>query len=203
MGDYFKHPMALVESDDIGDGTRIWAFAHIMTGAKIGKNCNIGDHCFVEGKVRIGDDVTIKNHVAIWNGVTVEDGVFIGPGVTTTNDLRPRSRAPEWVCSETRIGQGATVGANATLLCGITIGSFAFIGAGAVVTRNVPSYALVYGNPARVTGYVCRCSAPLDFGGSESSCPKCGRTYLRGGAGVSLQGQSDPRRDNGDGETSW
>jgi UDP-2-acetamido-3-amino-2,3-dideoxy-glucuronate N-acetyltransferase len=187
MGDYFKHSLALVETDDIGDGTRIWAFAHIMAGARIGKNCNIGDHCFIEGGVRIGDDVTVKNHVAIWKGVTVENGAFIGPGVTLTNDLRPRSRDPDWVISETRIGQGVTLGANVTLLCGITVGSFAFVGASALVTKDVPPHALVYGSPARIKGYICRCATSLDFRDPMASCPKCGRVYLKGEGGVSLQ----------------
>lgn len=187
MSEYVKHPLALVESENIGNGTRIWAYAHIMDGATIGRDCNIGDHCFIEGGARIGDGVTVKNHVAIWKGVTVEDGAFIGPGVALTNDLRPRSRDANWILSETRIGLGATIGANVTLLSGITIGSFAFIGAGAVVTKDISPYALAYGNPARVKGYVCRCAARLDFRGSRTSCPKCGRVYLRSEEGVSLQ----------------
>ena len=191
MSDYFKHPLALVESEEIGEGTRIWAFAHVMARAKIGRNCNIGDHCFVETGARIGDNVTVKNHVAIWNGVTVEDGAFIGPDVTLTNDLKPRSRDPHWVLLETRIGQGSTLGANATILCGITIGPFAFVGAGALVTRDVPSYALVVGNPARVRGYVCRCAETLDFQGLQASCPKCGRRYHKGREGVALLTEGD------------
>lgn len=191
MGDSFTHPLALVESVEIGDGTRIWAFAHVMAGATIGRNCNIGDHSFVEAGARIGDNVTVKNHVAIWNGVTVEDGAFIGPNVALTNDLKPRSRDPHWVLLETRIGEGVTLGANATLLCGITIGPFAFVGAGAVVTKDVPSYALVYGNPARVRGYVCRCAAKLVFRGQQASCKTCGRRYRKGREGVVLLKEGD------------
>lgn len=186
MGDYFKHPLALVESDEIGDGTRIWAFAHVMRGGKVGKNCNIGDHCFIEAGARIGDNVTVKNHVAIWNGVTVEDWAFIGPDVALTNDLKPRSRDPQWVLSKTQIGESATVGANATILCGVTIGRCAFVGGGAVVTKDVPSYALVYGNPARVRGYVCRCAEKLVFRGTRARCKKCGRLYRKEREGVSL-----------------
>ena len=186
MGDYFKHPLALVESKEIGDGTRIWAFAHILPGAKIGANCNVGDHCFVEGGAQIGNNVTIKNHVAIWDGITVEDKVFIGPNVAFTNDLRPRSRNSQWVLSETLIRRGATVGANATILCGITIGSFAFVGAGAVVTKDVGSYGLVYGNPAKIKEYVCTCAEKLIFRSGRASCQKCGRVYRKNRTGVSL-----------------
>lgn len=183
---YFKHPHALVESKEIGAGTRIWAFAHIMSGAKIGKKCNIGDHCFVEEKAQIGDNVTIKNHVAIWEGVTVEDGVFIGPNVALTNELRPRSRNPQWLLSETRIREGATVGANATILCGITIGNFAFVAAGSVVTKDVRPYGLVCGNPARLRKYVCRCAEKLVFYAGRASCKKCGRSYRKTRGSVSL-----------------
>jgi acetyltransferase-like isoleucine patch superfamily enzyme len=191
MSNYFKHPLALVESEEIGEGTKIWAFTHVMAGAKIGRNCNIGDHCFVEEGARIGDNVTIKNHVAIWNGVTVDDRAFIGPDVTLTNDLRPRSRDPDWVLLETRIGEGATLGANATILCGITISPFAFVGVGAVVTKDVPPYALIYGNPARLKGYVCQCAERLLFRGSKASCLKCGRRYRKGEKGISFLKEND------------
>lgn len=186
LGSSFKHPLALVESEEIGVGTRIWAFAHVMAGAKIGKNCNIGDHCFVESGAAIGDNVTIKNHVAIWDGVTIGDGAFIGPNVALTNDLKPRSRNPQWTLMETRIGEGASLGANATIVCGITIGAFALIGAGAVVTKDVPAHALVYGNPARVRAYVCRCTEKLLFRGQLASCQRCGLCYRKGKQSVSL-----------------
>jgi len=179
MGDYFKHALSLVESNDIGHGTRIWAFAHVLAGATIGKNCNIGEHCYIEEGVCIGDDVTIKNHVALWKGVTVESGVFIGPGVVLTNDRRPRSRVADWLLSKTRIAQGATLGANATILCGVTIGAFAFIGAGSVVTKDIRPHALAFGNPARSRGYVCRCATPLAFRRSRASCTKCGAVYQK------------------------
>lgn len=191
MGNYFKHPHALVESEEIGDGTRIWAFTHIMAGAKIGRNCNIGDHCFVEAKAQIGNNVTVKNHVAVWDGVTVEDGVFLGPNVALTNDLKPRSRNPHWVLLETRIREGATVGANATILCGLTIGPFVFVGAGAVVTKDVPAYALVHGNPARIRAYVCRCAETLVFRDAQASCQRCGLSYQKNRESVFLLQEGD------------
>lgn len=184
MGEHFRHPFALVETTEVGEGTRIWAFAHIMAGAKIGTNCNIGDHCFVESGAKIGDNVTVKNHVAIWDGVTVEDGAFIGPNVALTNDLKPRSRDPNWRLLETRICRGASLGANTTVLCGITIGPFALIGAGAVITKDVPPHALVYGNPGKVQGYVCQCTEKLVFRRRRAACTKCGIQYERGQHGV-------------------
>jgi acetyltransferase-like isoleucine patch superfamily enzyme len=179
MADFFKHDTALVESDRIGEGTRIWAYAHVMRGAVIGAHCNICDHSFVESGAIIGNDVTIKNGVSIWDKVKIEDGVFLGPNAALTNDLWPRSRKPDWQISETIIGRGATIGANATIVCGIKIGCYAMIGAGAVVTRDVPAYALCYGNPARARGWVCACAAKLDFQGSESVCAKCGKRYQK------------------------
>lgn len=174
---FFRHAQALVESEDIGDGTRVWAFAHVMSGARIGRDCNIGEHCFIEKGAVLGNGVTIKNHVAVWDGVTLEDGVFIGPSASLTNDLRPRSRQPGWTLRQTRIGQGATIGANATLLCGIEIGAFALVGAGAVVTASVPAYTLVYGNPARPGGFVCRCAEPIAFDANIAICAACNRRY--------------------------
>ena len=168
-----RHPTALVESDAIGDGTRIWAFVHVLAGAVIGRGCNVGDHCYIEAGAVIGDDVTIKNGVSIWDGVTIERGVFIGPNVTLTNDRRPRSRAP-WTLSRTLIREGATIGANATVLPGLTIGAFSMVAAGAVVTRDVPPHALVIGNPARVEGVVCACGATVR-GSSPQTCRDCGR----------------------------
>lgn len=161
---YFRHEKALVEDGAvIGDGTRLWAFTNIQAGALIGKNCNICDGTFVEKGVRIGDHVTIKHHVAIFNGVTIEDDVFIGSNVALINDRYPRShRAGGWKLEKTVIKKGAAVGSNAVILCGLMIGEYAFVGAGSVVTQNVPAYALVYGNPARVQGYVCRCGQKLN-----------------------------------------
>lgn len=172
------HPTALVESEAIGPGTRIWAFAHVLPGAVIGRDCNIGDHAYIDRNVRIGDRVTVKNGVAIWEHVTVEDDVFLGPYAVLTNDLRPRSRQP-WRPVATRISQGATVGANATVLCGTTLGRYCLISAGSVVTRDVPDFALIRGNPGRVAGAVCVCAQPLVFVDGAASCARCGQAYQR------------------------
>ena len=153
MPDYFKHPNALVESDNIGTGTRIWAFAHVLPGAKIGAECNICDGVFIENDVHIGDRVTIKCGVQVWDGITLEDDVFVGPNATFTNDRFPRSGKKPDFFQKTVVRRGATVGANSTILPGLTIGKDAIVGAGAVVTRDVPQNAIVIGNPARITGY--------------------------------------------------
>lgn len=153
MTDYFKHPKALVESAIIGNGTRIWAFAHILPGARIGENCNVCDGVFIENDVTVGDRVTIKNGVQVWDGITLEDDVFVGPNATFTNDSYPRSRKPPPQFLRTVVRHGASIGANATILPGLTIGQNAMVGAGAVVTRDVPPNAIVIGNPARITGY--------------------------------------------------
>lgn len=183
---FFKHPSAIVESDSIGEGTRIWAFAHVLKGAVIGRNCNISDHCYLESGVTIGDDVTIKNGVALWEGVTIQRGVFVGPYVVLTNDLVPRSRAKDWRLLPTVIEEGATVGANATLLCGIKIGAYSMVGAGSVVTTDVRQHGLVYGNPARIHGYVCRCGGRLRLAGRKAACAKCGLSYVRDGGSFLL-----------------
>lgn len=156
---YFSHSHAIVETNHIGDGTRIWAFTHILSKAKIGSECNICDHVFVENDVIIGDRVTIKCGVQIWDGLRIEDDVFIGPNATFTNDLFPRSKQYPESFARTIIQKGASIGANATILAGNTIGKNAMIGAGAVVTRDVPPNAIVVGNPARITGYVSTATA--------------------------------------------
>lgn len=148
------HPLALCESEQVGDGTRIWAFAHVLPGARIGRDCNICDGVFIENRVRIGDRVTVKCGVQLWDGIEVEDDVFIGPNATFCNDDFPRSKQHLEEYPPTRVRQGASIGANATLLAGLTIGAGAMVGAGAVVTRSVPAHAVVRGNPARITGYV-------------------------------------------------
>ena len=182
----YQHPTALVESGDIGSGTKIWAFVHIMPGVKIGKNCNIGDHSFLETGVILQSNVTIKNGVSIWEGVHIEDDVFIGPNVVFTNDLWPRSPRSKWAAKKykgkkwivpTSIQEGANIGANATLLAGITVGRYATIGAGSVVTKHVPSHALVYGNPAAVQGYVCRCGQKLVIKEGLTICLHCKAKY--------------------------
>lgn len=151
---YFKHESALVETSRVGDGTRVWAFAHILGGAVIGRDCNICDHTFIENDVRVGDRVTIKCGVQLWNGVVLENDVFIGPNATFTNDPFPRSGQHDKPISSTVIQEGASIGANATILPGITIGRRALVGAGSVVTRDVPAFSIVAGNPARIKGYV-------------------------------------------------
>ena len=184
----FRHPLSLVDSDDIGPGTRIWAWAHVMQGARIGADCNIGEHCFVESGAALHDRVTVKNGVAIWAGVTAEDDVFLGPNAVLTNDTRPRSKSPEFKAESTRLAKGCSIGANATVLCGITVGRYALVGAGAVVTRDVPDHALVFGSPARVKGYVCVCSETLVFEDGVATCG-CGRRYDKTDIGV--EGVSD------------
>ena len=191
-----RHPMALVESDQIGEGTNVWAYAHVMKGAVVGSRCNIGDHAFVESGAVIGDEVTIKNSVAVWQYVTVKNRVFLGPNCSLTNDNRPRSKR-DWTPVATTIEEGATIGANATIVCGCHIGRYAFIGAGAVVTRPVPDYAVVLGNPGRVRGYVCECCQPLAGKGARLTCTKCGLRYSRTKQGVALitgEPTSPPRK---------
>lgn len=150
MKDVFIHPQALCESANVGEGTRIWAFAHVLPGARIGRNCNICDGVFVENDVVVGDNVTVKCGVQLWDGVTVEDGVFIGPNATLTNDMYPKSRNEDWKLLRTILRKGCSIGANATILPGIEIGEGAMIGAGAVVTKSVPAHAVVVGNPGRI-----------------------------------------------------
>ncbi len=151
---FFRHPQALVESVHVGRGTRVWAFAHILPGAVIGEDCNICDHVFIENDVVVGDRVTVKSGVQLWDGVRLEDDVFVGPNATFTNDLNPRSRQYPAEFARTTVRRGASVGANATLLGGITIGERSMVGAGAVVTRDVPPFGKVMGNPARLRGFV-------------------------------------------------
>ncbi|MCX5719080.1 MAG: acyltransferase [Nitrospirae bacterium] len=178
----FIHKDAVVESRNIGGGTRIWRNVHVMPGAVIGNDCNIGEGCYIENYVRIGNGVTIKNNIAIWDNITIEDDVFIGPAAVFTNDLRPRAfnkKRPEDFMS-TLMKRGATIGANATIVCGITIHEYALIGAGSVVTRDVPSYHVVYGNPARFKGLICSCSEMIPAGKKRFHC-KCGLKYeIRG-----------------------
>lgn len=186
MTDRFIHPSALVECESIGPGTRIWAFTHLLPGAAVGANCNIGDHCFVETGAVIRNNVTIKNHVCVWDGITIEDDVFIGPQVAFTNDRYPRSprmekvraryeRPDNWLV-KTVLEQGCSVGANATILGGIRLGRYCLIAAGATVTADVEPFALMVGTPARKTGYVCPCGEKLGrslAGGTR--CPTCGQ----------------------------
>ncbi len=155
---YFAHSHALIDDGvTIGKGTRVWAFSHIVSGAVLGDDCNVCDHTFIEGGVRVGNRVTLKCGVFLWDGVTVEDDVFIGPGATLTNDNRPRSQRRLKEYPQTVLRRGCTLGAHSTVLPGISIGLYAMVGAGAVVTRDVPDYALVVGNPSRLRAWICEC----------------------------------------------
>ena len=183
MAGGIRHATALVESDQVGEGTNVWAYAHVMKGAVVGRHCNIGDHAFVESGAVVGDEVTIKNGVAVWQYVTVENRVFLGPNCSLTNDNRPRSKRP-WTPVATTIREGATIGANATIVCGCHVGRHAFVGAGAVVTRPVPDHAVVHGNPARVRGFVCECCQPLATRGRQLVCKACGLHYVKTKNGV-------------------
>ena len=148
------HETAIVQTIHIGEGTTVWQYAIILKGAKVGRNCNINCHTFIESDVIVGDNVTIKAGVYLWNGISIEDGVFVGPNVTFTNDMLPRSKAYPDMFLKTLIKEGASIGANSTIIGGITIGDYALVGAGSVVTKSVPSQALVYGNPAKIKGWV-------------------------------------------------
>jgi UDP-2-acetamido-3-amino-2,3-dideoxy-glucuronate N-acetyltransferase len=172
---YFKHPLAAVDSDDVGEETRVWAWTHIMKGAKVGRDCNIGEHCFLESGCSIGDRVIVKNGISVWELVTVEDDAFLGPNMIFTNALDPRSgfRRP---LVPTLVRKGASIGAGAIILCGITLGEYCMVGAGAVVTKDVPDHALVYGNPAKQHGWVCRCGMRLRLDAGRATC-SCGRRY--------------------------
>jgi len=186
----FIHPSAIVETQEIGRGTRIWAFVHVMEGVSLGANCNIGDHCFLESGAVIGDGVTVKNGNMIWDGVTLEEGVFVGPHVFFTNDLYPRSRrlpeaesrygGREWLLP-TLVRRGASLGAGAVILAGVTVGEFAMVGAGAVVGKDVPAHALVIGNPARILGWVCQCGLRLEFEDHRATCAGCGLGFVMRG----------------------
>lgn len=174
----FIHKGAVVESSHIGEGTRIWRNVHVMPGAVIGKNCNIGEGCYIENHVRIGNGVTIKNNVSIWDNITIEDDVFIGPAAVFTNDYLPRAqnkKGPEDL-EGIVIKKGATIGANATIVCRVTINEYAFIGAGSVVTKEVPSYHVVYGNPAKFKGLMCSCSQFIPLNRASFQCI-CGKRY--------------------------
>jgi acetyltransferase-like isoleucine patch superfamily enzyme len=174
----FFHPLALVDPGvAVGSRTRVWAFAHLLSGAVVGEDCNICDHTFVEGKVTIGNRVTLKCGVYLWDGVTLEDDVHVGPCATFTNDRLPRSKkyAAEW--QKTLVRTGASIGANATILPGLTIGRWAMIGAGAIVTHSVPDFALVFGNPARFASWVCKCGLRLPSGERTLVACTCGKQY--------------------------
>lgn len=176
MTDVFVHERGLCESDDVGPGTRVWAFAHVMKGAKVGAGCNVCNGAFVEAGAVVGDRVTIKNNVLIWDLVQVGDDVFLGPNVVFTNDYNPRAafkKDPSDFLG-TVVEPGASIGGNATIVAGNTIGANAFVGAGTVVIRDVPPHAVVVGNPARQIGWMCACGGRL---GDSLACPDCERRY--------------------------
>lgn len=185
---FYVHPTAEVSPDaQIGAGTRIWRQAHVREYVHLGETCNIGKGVYIDAHVRIGSNVKIQNHVSVFEGVTLEDGVFVGPHVCFTNDLLPRAITPDgklksaedWEITPTLVKYGASIGAGSVILCGVTIGEFALIGAGSMVTRDVPPHALVFGNPARQHGYVCKCATRLtevheQDGRLVGWCERCG-----------------------------
>lgn len=190
---YFAHETACIDNgSQIGDGTKIWHFSHIMEGAVIGKNCNIGQNVVISPEVVLGNNVKVQNNVSVYTGVVCEDDVFLGPSCVFTNVINPRSainRRGEY--KKTRVGRGATIGANATIVCGHDIGEFAFIGAGAVVTKDVPPYALIVGNPAVQIGWMSEFGYRLEFtsdgdqgGESIALCPESGQRYILEGGRV-------------------
>jgi len=182
----FIHPTAVVDEPmEIGEGTKIWHFAHIMSGARIGENCIIGQNVFIASGAILGNNIKVQNNVSIFDGVILEDDVFCGPSMVFTNVFNPRSfisRMKE--LRKTLVRRGATLGANATIVCGNTIGLYAFIGAGSVVTKDVPDYALVYGNPGKVKGWVCQCAEEITFRSGKAVCKACGKRYRKDRVGV-------------------
>jgi acetyltransferase-like isoleucine patch superfamily enzyme len=172
---FFCHKTAFVESARIGKGTRIWGWSHVQPDVVIGEGCNIGEHCFIENGVRIGSRVIVKNGVSLWTGMILEDNVFVGPSAVFANERFPRSGfRKEW--EDIRICEGASIGAGAVVLQGVMVGRFATVGAGALVTKSVADQVLVYGNPARVKGWMCICGLRLKFSRGKSKC-KCGRAF--------------------------
>jgi UDP-2-acetamido-3-amino-2,3-dideoxy-glucuronate N-acetyltransferase len=176
---YFIHESSYVEdSCEIGKGTKIWHFSHIMKNSIIGKNCNIGQNVVISPQVKLGNNVKIQNNVSVYTGVICEDDVFLGPSCVFTNVINPRSfisRKDQYL--KTTVKKGASIGANATIVCGHDIGKYAFIGAGTVVTKDIPDYALVIGNPGKVVGYICECGNRLSNIEDGYQCKSCGLEY--------------------------
>ncbi len=194
---YFVHESSYVDEPcQIGAGTKIWHFSHVMKDCEIGERCNIGQNVVISPGVRIGNNVKIQNNVSVYTGVILEDDVFCGPSMVFTNVVTPRSHVrrndPAKDYAPTIVKRGATLGANCTVVCGHTIGEYAFVGAGAVVTKDVPPHAMVYGNPARLRGWACACGIKLEARGDASAagahlvCPECGATYRRSGEGIEI-----------------
>lgn len=184
--DYFVHESSYTDDGcTIGSGTKIWHFSHIMNGAQIGENCNIGQNAVISPGVMVGNRVKIQNNVSLYTGVIIEDEVFLGPSCVFTNVINPRAfieRKDEY--RETVVGHGASIGANSTIVCGNHIGRYAFVGAGSVVTKNVPDFAIVYGSPARVKGYICKCGEKLLFLDNKAVCGACGLKYAKADANI-------------------
>ncbi len=178
--DYFVHESSYVDEPcKIGKGTKIWHFCHIMSDCIIGQDCNIGQNVVISPKVTLGRNVKIQNNVSVYSGVKAEDNVFIGPSCVFTNVINPRShvsRKNEY--KETILREGCSLGANSTIVCGHTIGKYALVGAGSVVTKDVPDYAIVVGNPARIIGYVCNCGEKIVFNNGKAVCKSCGKKYI-------------------------
>ncbi len=179
-GTYYRHKSSYVDAGaKVGPNTKIWHFSHIMAGAQIGANCSLGQNVNVGSAAVIGNGVKIQNNVSVYDDVIIEDDVFCGPSCVFTNVINPRAfveRKNEY--KRTLVRKGAAIGANATIICGVTLGEYCFVGAGSVVTHDVPPYAMVYGNPARVRGWICSCGTKLD---DALQCPACGAAYRRSG----------------------
>ena len=189
MADCFVHESAYVDEPvEIGANTKIWFFCHVSKGARIGRNCSLGQNVYVGSRVVIGNNCKIQNNVSIYDLVTLEDNVFCGPSMVFTNDLNPRAAFPkggQWV--PTIVKQGASLGANCTVICGYTIGSNAFVAAGSLVRMNVPEFAIVAGNPAKIIGWMCQCGGQLKFANGKSAvCPACALKYSKDGDKVEM-----------------
>ena len=178
---YFVHPSSCIDGDvEIGEGTKIWHFCHVQSGARIGKRCSLGQNVNISNHVKVGDGCKLQNNVSLYEGVELEDYVFCGPSCVFTNDLTPRAKYPKGSAGyqKTLVREGASIGANATIVCGHTVGRWALIGAGAVVASDVPNHALMLGVPAKQVGWVCECGQVLRQSGvSGYCCPDCGRMY--------------------------
>ena len=183
---HWSHKTAEVSSQaKIGSGTKIWHNSQILANAEIGQNCTIGHNCLISSQAKLGDGVKLESNIDVWDLITIENHVFVGPSVVFTNDLNPRAKYPKkdyplygkWL--PTLIKEGASLGANATIICGITIGKNALVGAGSVVSKNVPDYALVVGNPAKQIGWICECGNKIEFKANKTKCPICQKKYIK------------------------
>ena len=199
MADFFAHESSYIDDGcEIGPGTKIWHFSHVMSRARIGRNCTIGQNVVIAPDVIVGNGVRIQNNVSLYTGVVLEDDVFCGPSMVFTNVVNPRShvsRKHEY--QPTLVRRGATLGANCTIVCGHTVGAFAFVGAGAVVTKDVPDYALLVGNPGRITGWMCACGVKLASTPPpprQATCQVCGASYVAAGDSIAPMAETGPTR---------